>query len=98
MTGRIFDGQEAKELGLVTRVADDPLEVAIALAQEIATKSPDSTALTKRLFQETWVQDEATALDTETTFQRKLLGSWNQIVQTGSNFGVSLPFMKRGKE
>lgn len=98
MTGRVFDGLEAKELGLVTRVAEDPMEASIALAKLIAKKSPDSTAMTKRLFQETWTVDDATALDTETRLQTKLLGSWNQVMQSGSNYGVSLPFISRSTE
>ena len=41
-TGRILDGNEALALGLVTRVAEDPLAAALELAREIASKSPDA--------------------------------------------------------
>ncbi len=39
-TGRVFDGTEAAQLGVVTRLADDPLAAAQALAAEIAGALP----------------------------------------------------------
>jgi enoyl-CoA hydratase/carnithine racemase len=41
-TGRVISGAEARELGVVTRVEDDPLGAAAALAAEIADRSPDA--------------------------------------------------------
>src|SRR6201997_5595130 len=41
-SGRVFDGAEAARLGVVTRVADDPLAAARELAAEIAQRSPDA--------------------------------------------------------
>jgi phosphoserine aminotransferase len=49
MTGRVFGAAEALEMGLVTRVAEDPLAEAQRLAAEIAARSPDSAAAAKRL-------------------------------------------------
>ena len=40
-TGRIVSGSEGFALGLVTRT-EDPLAAALALAEEIAGKSPDA--------------------------------------------------------
>ena len=39
-TGRVVSGTEAVRLGLCTRTADDPLAAALALADEIAARSP----------------------------------------------------------
>src|SRR3954464_15993660 len=39
-SGRIVKGDEAVAVGLATRVADDPLEAAMALARQIASSSP----------------------------------------------------------
>jgi enoyl-CoA hydratase/carnithine racemase len=53
ITGRIFSGREAAELGVVSRAvpAGDVLDTAMDLAVDIATNtSPTSVALTKRLF------------------------------------------------
>jgi enoyl-CoA hydratase/carnithine racemase len=53
MTGRIVEGVDALRLGLVTRVADDPREEALALAAEIARRSPDAIRALKRLLDPT---------------------------------------------
>ena len=53
-TGRVFSGTEAAALGLVTRIADDPLGAARELAAEIAARSPDAVRAAKRLYDETW--------------------------------------------
>jgi enoyl-CoA hydratase/carnithine racemase len=49
-TARIFDGREAAELGLVTRLSDDPVGDALVLAAEIADRSADAIRAAKRLF------------------------------------------------
>ncbi len=58
-TGRVFDGAEAARLGVVTRVADDPLAAARELAAEIAARSPDAVRAAKRLYDESWTGDAA---------------------------------------
>jgi len=55
LTGRIFTGAEAKELGLVHRCVrrDQVLDTALGLARDIATNTaPVSVAITKRLMYE----------------------------------------------
>jgi enoyl-CoA hydratase/carnithine racemase len=52
LTGRLFTGTEAKELGIASRAvpAEEVLPTALALATEIATQTaPSAVALTKRL-------------------------------------------------
>lgn len=49
-TARIFSGAEAHELGLATRVSDDPLTDARALAAQIAGNSPGAVRGAKELF------------------------------------------------
>jgi enoyl-CoA hydratase/carnithine racemase len=48
-TGRMVSGEEAVKIGLATRVADDPRAEALALAAEIAGKSPQAVRGAKRL-------------------------------------------------
>ena len=48
-TGRVVSGEEARELGLVTHIVDDPLTAATELAREIASKSPSAVRSAKRL-------------------------------------------------
>jgi enoyl-CoA hydratase/carnithine racemase len=79
-SGRIVSGSESFELGLVTRTADDPLAAALALADDIAQKSPNAVRAAKRLYDETWTSnDSAAALVLETDLQVGLIGSHNQI-------------------
>lgn len=79
-TGRIVSGAEAFALGLVTRNSDDPLASALALAEEIAGKSPDAVRAAKRLYDTTWVGDDAAAaLALESELQSGLIGKPNQI-------------------
>ena len=49
-TGRMVSGIEAAELGLATRLSDDPLATALGLAHDIAGKSPHAIRAAKRLF------------------------------------------------
>lgn len=77
MTGRLFKGEEAKALNLVTRVAEDPLAEAEQLAEAIKTRSPDGISAAKALFQQTWNVPETQAFDTESKLQFKLLRGKN---------------------
>lgn len=86
-TGRVLDAAEAQRLGLVTRLADDPLAAAKALAFEIAARSPDSVAAAKHLFDETWGNSEHGALAAERRWQRRLIGRRNQRIASARNFG-----------
>ncbi len=54
MTGEVITGERAVEIGLASEVADDPYAAALALAERLTTRSPDSVAATKRLFERTW--------------------------------------------
>jgi enoyl-CoA hydratase/carnithine racemase len=79
-SGRIVSGSEGFELGLVTRTAEDPLSAALALADEIAQRSPDAVRAAKRLYDETWASDDpAAALMRESVLQTGLIGQPNQI-------------------
>ena len=78
MTARVFNGEEAKEFGLVTHVYKDPMAEAISFANEIKKRSPDAIASTKLLFNKTWLSSIKQALNWETKLQRKLIGRHNQ--------------------
>ena len=79
VTGRVFSGQEALRLGVVTRLADDPLAAARELAAEIAGRSPDAVRGAKRLFDESWDRPAEETLALEAEIQLKLIGSPNQL-------------------
>ena len=85
-TGRIIDAEEAAQLGLVTRVCDNPLAEAQKMAREIAGKSPHAMAASKRLLEEAWHGPHADGLKLEETLQGPLLGSANQVEAVMANF------------
>jgi len=93
-TGRILNGEEAKALGLVTHVAEDPHAQAMELASEIAGKSPNAIRLGKQLIEETWRGDERAGLELETKLQVELIGTKNQIEAVRANFEKRAPDFK----
>ncbi|MGA2009876.1 MAG: crotonase/enoyl-CoA hydratase family protein [Solirubrobacteraceae bacterium] len=85
-TGRVFDGAEAARLGIVTRLADDPLAAARELAAEIATRSPDAVRGAKRLFDESWTGSPDQTLALEAELQLGVIGSPNQLAAVTAAF------------
>jgi len=77
-TGRTVSGTEALALGLATRVSDDPLAEARALAALIAGRSPDAVRAGKRLLNGASPVDAAAVLMAESHEQQRLIGSPNQ--------------------
>ena len=78
-TNREFSGAEAHELGLVTRLADDPLEEAMALARTIAGKNPDAVRAAKALFEPMQNADTDAILLAESEMQDTIMRTPNQI-------------------
>ncbi|MGE6107738.1 crotonase/enoyl-CoA hydratase family protein [Aeromonas sobria] len=78
MSGRELEAQEARALGLVSRVCEDPLAEARAFARTLITKSPDALAGIKRLYQQAWARSDEAMLKEETRLQRQILGRPNQ--------------------
>jgi len=96
LTGRVLSGAEAHALGLVTHVSDDPLAAARALAEEIATRSPDAVAAAKFLLQEAWSASEGAALAAERRWQRRVIGKPNQRIAVQRNLEKpDLPYAPR---
>lgn len=84
-TGRIVPAEEAVQIGLATRLCDDPLAEALATARGIAARSPDAVRAAKRLL--TLMQDGNTAdlLMAESVEQEALMGSPNQAEAVRAN-------------
>jgi enoyl-CoA hydratase/carnithine racemase len=85
-SGRIVGAKEAAELGLVTRVCDDPLAEALATARAIAQRSPHAIRFGKQLLEEAWHADTETGLKLEEKLQRALIGTPNQTEAVRANF------------
>jgi enoyl-CoA hydratase/carnithine racemase len=76
LTGRTFNGEEARQLGLCSRVLpnDEVLDAAIELAHDIAAyTAPQSVALSKELLWQTWELDPGDVERLETEFHHRLM-------------------------
>jgi enoyl-CoA hydratase/carnithine racemase len=96
MSGRELDAQEARALGLVSRVCEDPLDAAREFARTLITKSPDALAGIKQLYHQAWARSDEVMLKEETRLQQQILGRPNQWRATlNSLFRWRLPFGPR---
>ncbi|NUP04647.1 MAG: crotonase/enoyl-CoA hydratase family protein [Polyangiaceae bacterium] len=78
-TGRVVAADEAVAIGLATRKSERALEDALALAADIAKRSPHAIRSAKRLFSTAPSMGVAAAFHLETELQLGLLGSPNQM-------------------
>ena len=93
-TGKVIKGEEAARLNLVTHVCEKPHEDAMALAREIASKSPDAVRAAKKLINEVWHGDSARGLMMESELMMTLMGSPNQLEAVNANFAKRPPEYK----
>jgi len=85
-TARMFDGREAFALGLATRLSDTPREDALAMAAEIAGRSPDAVRGAKELFNRLANAGAAEQFAEERRVIGSLIGRPNQVEAVMSNF------------
>jgi enoyl-CoA hydratase/carnithine racemase len=90
-TGRIFSGDEALAMGFATRVSADPHAEALAMARDIADKSPDAIRAGKRLLNAAVNLGPAEGFIQETEEQVALIGSPNQIESVMANMQKRAP-------
>jgi len=77
LTGKMFDGREAKELGVVNRCLpnDDVLPAALEIARDIATNTaPLSVAMAKRLLWEALDRSADEVAEMETALHHVVMG------------------------
>lgn len=94
MTARVVDAEEALALGLITRIADDPVAAAHGLAAELVARSPDAVQGAKRLVEESWGAEPSAALALEAALQAELMGGANQIEAVMANMQKRDPEFK----
>ena len=85
-TGRIVSGEEAVRIGLATRTDPDPLRAALAMAKEIAGRSPHAIRAAKRLLDLAGRTDLASGFAAEQEEIRALIGSPNQVEAVTARF------------
>ena len=87
MTGETVTGQQAHDLGLVTRLAPDPVAAAEELVDQLRERSPDAVAATKRLFERTWGAPPRRTFARERAEQLALLVGANSRAAHRAAFG-----------
>ena len=90
-TARIFSGTEAGELGIATHVTETPREDALALAAEIAGRSPDAVRGAKALLNGLANAGAAEQFAAERRIIGSLIGTKNQIETVMANFEKRAP-------
>lgn len=85
-TGRTVRGDEAVRLGLATRLSEDPLEDALALARDIAARSPHAIRGTKYLLDRAGTVPPAQQYADERHVIGSLIGTPNQVEAVAAYF------------
>jgi enoyl-CoA hydratase/carnithine racemase len=93
-TNRIVDADEALALGLVTRVGDNPLEMAMQTAGEIAARNPEAIRAAKRILNDAPFQTPQQILLAESREQDKIIGFPNQVEAIMANMEKRAPNFK----
>lgn len=78
-THKIIDGTEAERIGLATRVSDTPYDDAMAMAKEIASKSPHAIRHAKVLTEMAGRATLEEGFDQEQVAIKDLIGTPNQV-------------------
>lgn len=84
-TAREFTGEQAVELGFVTRLADAPHAEALTLAREIAARNPDAVRGAKRLANLARDEGAGPILLSESVEQAALIATPNQVEAVMAN-------------
>ena len=85
-TARVFSGTEAFELGIATRLSNDPHADALALAHEIAQRSPDAVRGAKELLNRLANAGAAEQFAHERRVIGALIGTANQAEAVMAHF------------
>jgi enoyl-CoA hydratase/carnithine racemase len=84
-TARMFDAREGHELGLVTRLSEQPYDDAMALGREIAARNPNGVRGAKRLFNRMFTEGAAEQFADERRVIMSLIGTPNQVEAITAN-------------
>jgi enoyl-CoA hydratase/carnithine racemase len=90
-TGKVVSGEEADALGLVTHLSDDPHADAMALAREIAGRSPSAVRAAKQLWNQALEGSIEEGLRLEEKLQGTVMGKPNQIEAVQANLQKRTP-------
>lgn len=90
-TGRILSAAQAADLGLLTRVTEEPLEAAMELAATIAERSPDAVCAAKQLLQASYAERDDALLALEAALQTRVMGAKGFVEAVTANLEKRSP-------
>lgn len=85
INGDTLSAEQAQQIGLVTSVADSPLDAAVKEAKRMVEYSPDAVAAVKRLYRKAWTPNERAILARESFYQWRILLGRNQRIKAANN-------------
>lgn len=91
LTARMFDGREAFAIGIATKLSETPYDDAMAMAREIAGRSPDAVRAGKALLNGLFNQGAADQFAAERQAIGSLIGRANQKEAVMANFEKRAP-------
>lgn len=94
LTARIFNAEYAKDIGLVTHLAETPLEKAELLAEEMMQRSPDALAAVKQVL-DAMEHSPQKSLRLEKMWQLKLLLGKNSQIARKKDKNPDIEFLPR---
>lgn len=94
LTARIFDAEYAKDIGLVTHLAETPLVQAELLAEEMMQRSPDALAAVKQVL-DAMQHSPKKSLRLEKIWQLKLLLGKNSQIARKKDKNPDIEFLPR---
>lgn len=97
MSAEEFSGTRAKELGLATALADDPLATAMEAARQLLDRSPDTVSAVKRLYRKSWASSAGAALARESYYQVRVIRGSNQKIAVRRQSGKEVPYQQAKK-
>ena len=90
-TGRVFSGEEALAYGFATRVCTDVRGEALALAREVALKSPDAIRAIKALLKAAETSSREEQLKAESELQSRLISGRNHAEAVAAGLAKRAP-------
>lgn len=90
-SGRMVEGPEAVQIGLATKLADDPRSAALEMAADFASKSPHAVQAAKRLLTMAPLASDAEGFAAERAEIGALISSPNQVESVQAFFDKRVP-------
>ena len=87
MTADTINSEEALKLNLITQIDEEPLVIAMTLANKLKERSPDTNKRIKKMYHQFWCPKQGTILASETFNQWRIIFGKNRKVAVKKALG-----------